>query len=241
MGQPELWRIVMKLLQSIVLSATCSYASFTMAGIAELNAVEQAFNAPTPAALIQLADVFDGFDGFVANYRLAIKYQYSNEVEKAKSVAQALVPALETYSEANPSDAEALALLANIYGYTISLLPEKAMAYGPLSQQVMKKAIALDPENARVLFFKGSLEYSTPTMFGGSKVKARESLITAISAYENDVASERYWGHADAIILLGLTYLEEGKLNQAREHWQQALAVQPDNGWAHFLLTQHTL
>ena len=241
MGATPKWRIVMKLLQSIVLTVACSYTSLTMAGKEELNAVEQAFNAQTPTELIHLAETLDGFDGFIANYRLVIKHQYSNEVDKAKSVAQALVPELEAYIETNPTDAEALALLANVYGYTISLLPEKAMEYGPLSQSTIQNALELAPENARVLLFKGSLEYSTPTMFGGSKVKARETLTAAISTYENDVASERYWGHADAIILLGLTYLEEGKLDLARNYWQQALVVQPSNGWAHFLLAQHTL
>lgn len=235
----------MNIIQSVVFTLTCVGATMAVAGQDELNRIEQAFNAPDTSVLANLtADLKSqpstpAFDVFIAHYRLAVKYQYSSQPAKAKTVVVDLVPKLAAYVAANPSDAGAKALLANVYGFATALLPEKAMEYGPLSQSVLQQALTLSPDNARVLLFKATLEFNTPTQFGGSKVKAQHTLEQAITAYEQDTESDRYWGHADAMILMGLTHLETGDNTTARDYWQQALALQPDNSWAQFLLNQH--
>lgn len=208
----------------------------TLANQADLDAIERAYYSDNVPALKQLAEATRGYDHFVASYRLALKYSFSNQEEAAKSQLASLIEELETHTQANPSDADSLALLANVYGYSIGLNPFKAMTYGPRSHDRIDTARTIAEDNPRVLMFQGILDYNTPAMFGGSKEAAKVAFTEALDAFEKDQGSDRYWGHSETSVWLGLTYLEQGDLAMARHCWQQALTLNPDNSWATHLL-----
>ena len=209
------------------------------AGPVEINQIERAFNSEMTGQLQNLAETLQGYDAFIAHYRLATKYFYNNQQSQSKEVLSHLIDVLQKHVEANPVDAESIALLANVYGFTVSAEPAKAVTYGPRAKALIKKAYELDPNSPSILLFKATIAYNTPTMFGGSKVKAHNTLKQALPLYQAGKNSVRYWGHDDATILMGLTFLEQGNVIQARKYWQQALSLSPDNRWATFLLSQH--
>ncbi len=215
------------------------FVQASQAGPAEIHQIERAFNSDTADRLSALTETLQGYDAFIANYRLSTKYFYSNQRSQAADVLSHLIEILQQHTDANPNDAESTALLANVYGFAINAEPAKAVVYGPRSSALMKKAYAMEPNNPMVLLCKATIEYHTPTMFGGSKVKAQSTLQKALSFYQSHKHSPRYWGHDDATILMGLTFLEQGDVMQARKYWQQAVSLAPDNRWATFLLNQH--
>ncbi len=225
----------MNTLRSFVASLVF-FASSSFAAQADINAIEQAYYQHRTDKLTALLQVTNGYDYFLASYRLAIVYNFQQQEEKAKGILQKLIEQMEAHTRNNQKDAESLALLANIYGYSISLSPGKSMEYGPKSHETIAKAVALDKRNPRVQMLKGILEYNTPLAFGGSKEKAKIAFTLAQESFYNDYNSGKHWGHSENNVWLGLTHLELGDSAMARYHWQKALEINPDNSWARFLL-----
>lgn len=58
-----------------------------------------------------------------------------------------------------------------------------AMKYAPLSQAALDKAIALNENNPRAYYLKGTGTLYTPPQFGGGKDKAKPILETAMQKY----------------------------------------------------------
>lgn len=79
----------------------------------------------------------------------------------------------------------------------------------------------------------------TPSMWGGGVNKAEQYLKQAISLYDTDhpVSPLPAWGHAEAYIWLGQAYLKDGKRDAARDAFQKATTLEPDNRWARQLMT----
>lgn len=230
----------MKCLASFILIIVlCNSIHLAHANSEQLEAVEAAFNSQNIADLRELAEELSGFDGFIAQYRLATQHQLDRQPELAKAVVKKLIDSLEAYIASYPEEADPKALLANAYGYAIFLDSSFAAEYGPESHKLMAQALAAAPNSPLVLYLKGNLDYNTPTMYGGSKVKAKKSLTKAIAAYQRAEDAERSWGYADALVLMGLTELEQGDLSAARGFWMQALEITQGHAWASYLLELH--
>ncbi|SMF52363.1 Cytochrome c biogenesis factor [Alteromonadaceae bacterium Bs31] len=229
----------MNTLRVIALCLAVLTTNTSLAAQSDIDAIEQAFYHNQLDKLEQIEKSSTGYDHYFASYRLGLKHAINGDLDQAKTTMEQLIVEMESYTKENPEDAESLGLLAYIYGYTISLEPMKAQSYGPLSHSRIAQAQAISPDNPRVLMFKGVIEYNTPAMYGGSKHKAVEALSLALEQFPSDLASGKHWGHSEANVWLGLSYLELGQREKAREHWQAAVDLNAENAWARGLLEQH--
>ncbi|UTF60130.1 tetratricopeptide repeat protein [Gilvimarinus sp. DA14] len=225
-----------RFIATVLLATTTS----ALAGQADIDAIENAYQKAQTDTLASLVDETRGYDQLLAEYRLGMLYSFSQQAERAKHTFNNLIEKLESHLAEHPDDAEALALLANVHGYTITLEPGKAASYGQKSYDALAKAQALAPASPRVNMIKGIIEFNTPVAYGGSKENARQSLTKAVKYYQDDVNSGIYWGHAEAHIWLGLTLMEQGDKNEALEHFQTATELEPNNSWAQHLLSSNS-
>jgi hypothetical protein len=58
------------------------------------------------------------------------------------------------------------------------------MQFGPLAQQALDKAKALDPDNPRVYLLEGQDKFFTPEQFGGSKAEAKKLFEMAAKKFD---------------------------------------------------------
>ncbi|WP_370980943.1 tetratricopeptide repeat protein [Agaribacterium sp. ZY112] len=226
-----------KLVKIVINTSTAALFSLSSLSFASTTTdIDEAFMRADTAGIIQLAKQADDYDQAFAAYRLSTIYNYSGNAEQRNKSILTAQSELEQLLEKEPKNAEALALLANIYGLQSHMFPEKAAFLGPQAGQAMHKALSIDATNPRVQLIAGIGEYYTPTEYGGSKEKAIARFNTAIELFESNDSS---WGHADAQVWIGLALLETGHKNKALEHWQQALRIAPDYAWPAFLLEQN--
>lgn len=223
--------------KSILLALLISNSSF--ADQASVDAIEQASMQLNQTQLVSLAEQTLGYDQALANYRLAIAQNLNADTDSAAKSLDNAMEQLEAITEQTPDDAEAWALLAQVYGYKISFSPMKAVYYGPKSGEALSKAYSLAPNNPRVHLVKAVSEYNSPAMFGGSKKAAVESLDKAIELFVNDSALDRRWGHAEAYVWRGLAKLSLEDSDSAIADFEQAIELEPDYGWPQFLLSQN--
>lgn len=223
--------------KSILLAVLISGS--TMADQASVDAIEQASMQLNQTQLIQLAEQTSGYDQALAHYRLAIAQNLNAETSAAESSLDDAMGALEVMTEQNPDNAEAWALLAQVYGYKISFSPMKAVYYGPKSGEALSKAYNLAPNNPRVHLVKAVSEYNSPAMFGGSKKAAVASLDKAIELFVSDSATGTQWGHAEAYVWRGLAKLSLNEDDAAIADFEQAIELEPDYGWPQFLISQN--
>ena len=212
---------------------------FSVNSVAEqsdIDAIEDAFNRGDSEKMQQLITSTEGYEHFLANYRQALQQSFHQQQKEAQSTLEDLIEKMETHTTTHPDDAESLALLANVYGYSIGLNPLKAMSYGPRSHDRIRAALAINNESPRVLMFEGIIAYNTPAMFGGSKQKAKAAFDQALAVFPADKDSGMHWGYSDTQVWLGLTHLELDNIDMARHYWQQALATNSQNNWAKHLL-----
>lgn len=223
--------------KSILLAVLISGSA--MADQASVDAIEQASMQLNQTQLVQLAEQTSGYDQALANYRLAIAQNLNADTDSAAKSLDSAMEQLETMTEQDAENAEAWALLAQVYGYKISFSPMKAVYYGPKSGEALSKAYNLAPNNPRVHLVKAVSEYNSPAMFGGSKKAAVTSLDTAIELFDNDSAADTQWGHAEAYVWRGLAKLSLEQNDAAIADFEQAIELEPDYGWPQFLISQN--
>jgi tetratricopeptide (TPR) repeat protein len=96
-----------------------------------------------------------------------------------------------------PANSEVLVLEGYITYMKMSVAPqERAMSMIPKANELLGKAIAIDPENPRAYLVKGQDTFYTPEAFGGGKAKAKDILIVAAGKYKNQKTTgfEPAWG-----------------------------------------------
>ncbi len=204
-----------------------------------INDIEDAARRLDINILQTLGQSEDLYDAALAQYRLAISYSNTNNIDEAKAVLTKAMSQLETLVKEKPNDAEAWALLGLVYGTQAGFTPIKAAKYGPKAGNSIAKAKTLAPNNPRVNLVAGINKYFTPAIFGGSKISAINALNNAIANYVGDEASGYHWGHAEAYVWRGLVQMELGEHQKALSDWQAAIAIQPDYYWASSLLKKN--
>lgn len=231
----------MTMIQTIAttIALTTAIMNTCFAGQLEIDAIEQSFNTGNTQVLTELGKSTVGYDNFLARYRLGLHYSLTDKRDEAITTLEQLITDMEPSIDAFPEDAESLALLASVYGFTVSLDPGKAISYGPRSHEHIHAAVALNKNSPRVQLFKGIIEYNTPPMFGGDTESAQKSFLEALNHFPEDINSGKHWGHSEAFTWLGLTYLQRGDTDTAVTYWERALTVTPDYGWAKKLLADH--
>ncbi|AZG74956.1 hypothetical protein [Shewanella livingstonensis] len=203
---------------------------------ANISDIDAAANTMNISELTQYSQNSSNYEKAYANYRLAIT---ANIIGQRVIAAQSLTQAqqtLETMLDQQTS-ADSQALLAAVYGMQIAVDNSKGMTLGMETTQLLQQATELEPNNPRVSLVKAINAFYTPGAFGGGLDKAQTLASQAITLY--DLPCDTIcWGHAEAYTWRGLAKQEQGNLSGAMQDWQAAMDIDPQYGWAKFLLNQ---
>jgi tetratricopeptide (TPR) repeat protein len=133
---------------------------------------------------------------------------------------------------------ETHAVRSSVLGQMIGSNPLRGMTLGPRSGDAMERALELGPSNPRVWLMRGIGAMFTPSMFGGGLDKAEEYLSKSLALFPNDRPAPPMpaWGHAEAYIWMGQLHKRRDRINDARQAYNRALELQPDNGWVKHVL-----
>jgi tetratricopeptide (TPR) repeat protein len=104
---------------------------------------------------------------------------------------------LELALKVNPNESEIHVLQGLIYSKRITDMG-KGYKYSTLSNEVLAKAEALNPNNPRIYFCKGQNVMNTPAMFGGGKAKALPLFEKALALFEKQTVTNDLmpnWGY----------------------------------------------
>jgi tetratricopeptide (TPR) repeat protein len=173
------------------------------------------------------------------NYRLVIFYQREKDQELLKKHLDEAITQLEAAVKQNNKFAEAYALLSSCYGQKIGLAPMLGMTLGPRAGMTMQSALALAPDNPRVVLLDAIGAYYKPPMFGGSKETALTGFKRAAELFDREKITDPLqpdWGHAEAYAWLGIAYLDKSDKAAARAAFDRALAIAPEYGWVKYQL-----
>ena len=146
---------------------------------------------------------------------------------------------LQAIVNANPQDAEALALLGGLYALQIGRSPFKAIVLGTRVSGALERAAELSPTNPRVALQAGISAFHTPAAFGGGANKAERLLRRSVELFAQEPRDRPWpnWGRVDVHAWLGQVLARKGDRIGARAEYDTALALAPSSGWvAHVLL-----
>jgi tetratricopeptide (TPR) repeat protein len=140
---------------------------------------------------------------------------------------------LHTTVSAEPSNAEAQALLGGVLGQRIGKSSQLGMTLGPKAQTTLDRAYKDAPSNPRVALQRGVSAVFTPKAYGGSLAKAEKELRRAWSLFDKEPADKPWpnWGRLDTLAWLGQVLQAKGDIEGARNAYNQSLALQPDFRW----------
>jgi hypothetical protein len=156
----------------------------------------------------------------------------TNDAAGSEAAARRGVAALEAIEGKN---AEELALQSFIESFTIQFTEgvESARSANAATANI-EEAFALNPENLRVQYVMGSMDYYTPSEYGGG-TKAVGYLNKAIELPEQAVNNSFLpsWGKAGAYELLVRHYSDAADQATAKRYLEEGLAQYPND----YLLT----
>jgi tetratricopeptide (TPR) repeat protein len=149
------------------------------------------------------------------------------------------IESLRSATEKNAKCAEAYALLGSCYGQKIRFYPLAAIILGPKAGAAFSTALALEPENPRVVLLDAISTYYTPALFGGSKEKGLQGFRKAAALFDrwkNPDSLQPDWGYDEAYTWIGIAYLEQNEAQSSKKAFQRALEINPNNGWVKYVL-----
>lgn len=125
---------------------------------------------------------------------------YSNRGEEQAKQALALLDTATQQKELS----EVYTVLSKVYRTKVFINPQTyGRKFGILSDQMMKRALKLNPDNPRAILVNAWVKYHTPKTWGGDKALAKklatESLEKLASAPNG---AEPHWGKAEAEAIL---------------------------------------
>jgi tetratricopeptide (TPR) repeat protein len=175
----------------------------------------------------------------LADYRIAIYHMQAKELEKMDPYLEEAEQQLEESIEQEPNFGESVALLAAILGLKITRKPVSGIWIGPKIGGIMAEATRLSPTNPRMWLIDGISAYYRPAMFGGGADAAKASLRNSIKFFSTESIDDPAfpsWGASESFAWLGAIEMNKGELDSARVHFEQALEINPLDGWVRFHL-----
>jgi tetratricopeptide (TPR) repeat protein len=144
----------------------------------------------------------------------------------------------EAVIKLEPKNGEAHALLASALGSLIGLEKMRGMTLGPRANEEMENALALEPNNPRVLLQAGLSAFHKPVEYGGGIDIAEPLLRRAVSIFAQEPSDRPWpnWGRFESHMFLGMLLDKAGKKESARSEYEAALAIAPQSPWARAIL-----
>jgi tetratricopeptide (TPR) repeat protein len=230
--------LITKNIYSLFAAAITFNTNYVFAEQSTIDSIELASQQHNLSELTEIAKNAAGYDAALVNYRLAIAHNIMGETEKALALLDIAQAALLD-DKLGADKSEANALLAQVYGYRISIKPITGFYYGIKSNNALNNAVQINKSNPRAHLVKGIIALNTPSMFGGSKQQALSSLNASLIHYQNDNNDGYKWGQAEAYVWRGLTYLALNDVQKAVQDWQTSLDLAPNYIWPKVLINNN--
>lgn len=160
--------------------------------------------------------------------------------EHGEKILDLAIACAEKLSQDEPFESLAMSLLAGYYGMSIAFAPMTGMYLGPKSDDQISKSLKLDPENAFAWLQKGSSQYNTPRIFGGSVTKSIDSFKKSIVCFDADQSMPE-WMKIEAMVWLGQAYHYQEEYQNAHDVYQEILEIVPGFEWVEDVLMPKTL
>ena len=207
--------------------------------IVTVEDINSAYYAGDTAALEQLRSELNeanSDDALLAGYldwRAASILVGNGNDKAADKILKRGQATLEALVEKTPDSAEAWALLSTTLGMRIGIRPmTRGMTMGRRADKAIDTALALEPDNPRVLLISAIGKLNKPSMFGGDKEAAMQELDAAINTVAVHGTGRYAWGGVDAYVWRGIALKRAGENAAAVADFDRALAVVPSYGWA---------
>jgi tetratricopeptide (TPR) repeat protein len=186
-------------------------------------------------ALAVYARQLSSLDGDWADYyRAYVDYRRSQIPGTAKKDAKRLlnecIEILNELIERRPDMAEAYSLNASCNGISAQFYMLRAAARGSAANKSLQQALKLGAENPRVILQDAQSLIFRPALFGGDKEKAMERLKLALERFadwESPDPEAPVWGEAEAWLTIARLHRDQGRPDEARDAFAQALALAP--------------
>ena len=214
----------------LITSIFVSQYTFALTNQEAITETDTAMDTLNISKLQQLTTETADYAEAYANYRLGVA---KNLIGDKNMAQQALSKAAATLEQLNTTQASAenYALLSAVYGMKIYIDNSLASTLGPKSGKALKQAVQLEPNNPRVKLVQAISNFYQP--------KQSIKFVNESLEYFEQSCSNICWGHSEAYIWRGLAKQQLGNMTEAQQDWKQALAVNPNNGWAKGLLGKY--
>lgn len=146
-------------------------------------------------------------------------------------VAGTLESNLEVLLAHDENDAGSLAKLARLNGTTMAFKRWKAVYLSPQNEQLVARALKVEPHNPEVWVQRGGALLFTPEMFGGNADQTVAAFEKAVRYYEAQPNYRSNWRYLDALAWLGQAYQKAERPAEAKAVFRKALEAEPDFGW----------
>lgn len=167
----------------------------------------------------------------LCKYRLAMFFAAAPD--KQTHCINQTIEHLKEALELEDGFSDAHALLARAYSQKLGLNPHLGMMLAPEIKSSLEKSKRLEGNNPRVVWTDAMNDYYTPAVFGGDKQRGIAKLEQALELFAKEEVRDPFqpsWGYDEACAHLGIMRQEAGDIDEAREAFVKALAVNPNNG-----------
>ena len=154
----------------------------------------------------------------------------TNNMDLGEEYVQKAIILAEELGEDEEYKSIAYSLQGGFKGLAIAFNPMKGMILGPESDKLIKKSIKLHETNSFAWLQKGSSEYNTPRLFGGSITKSIESFKKSIECFDSE-DTDHLWLKIEAMTWLGQAYHETKNYDKAKEVYLEVLKIAPGYQW----------
>lgn len=160
--------------------------------IEELQTVANKFDR---ISSVEKAEWLPGYYGSLAYVWMATREEDLAQKDKWLDQAQTLIDNAKTV---NDTHSEIAALQGFIYMIALTVDPaSRGQVYGPKASAEFGKAVGIDPQNPRALFFKGQMEFGTAQFFKMDTTPACDTMAKSLELFNKftpETAIHPNWG-----------------------------------------------
>lgn len=138
---------------------------------------------------------------------------------------------LEAVLEDDPDHVESMVLLAAVLSDQAGRSMFKRMTLGRRAYNLSARALELAPDNPRAAVQRGKIILYVPALMGGGPTNAIKLLERARTAFAKEDDSWPNWGQVDAHGWYGRALAQDGRIEEARAVYQEALVIEPQASW----------